>query len=528
MKTYCGNARPFLYTLFDAGDKAAAERIMEALAEKGHSLWFADGFSRAEEKRLSRASALLVILSPRIAESERLKKAVSMATKADMPIISVFLEDTQLSPGLSMQLGTTQGILRQNVDEESAFLEKLCASPVLGALAVTPKQKKAAKRATLSLAAGAVAVVALVAVLVLLNPLGKRSTGVPVEDYMEKLSTTASVQDITTLYVYGSTVCDTYSLSQLTHLPMQPASAVRMDNGELYQNSELTNAEDFTQFQNLTELCLTGTHITDFSPFAKLTKLKMLDLSCAERFQDADLTPLTLLPELETLNLAFTFIQDLTPLRDCPALKTLYLSYNAEWAAQQAELDNVEIIYLGGKASNFASLKAAAEDPSIYNIHVTDSISIPAGETITLRKNTYMVLDDFQVSFVNRGELNIEGSFQLHSGAAVNHGTIHIKNDGALDLPRAGQQGEADGGLTNQGDLIIDRDGIMMLTNTHLLRQNSGRLQNDGEIVMFESGTIAYNGGEIVNNGEIYLARGGYFLDNGREVTGTGEIIPVN
>ncbi len=525
MKTYCGNARPFLYTLFDAGDKAAAERIMEALAEKGHSLWFADGFSRAEEKRLSRASALLVLLSSRIAESERLKKAVSMATKADMPIISVFLEDTQLSPGLSMQLGTTQGILRQNFDEESAFLEKLCASPVLDALAVTPKQKKAAKRATLSLAAGAVAVVALVAALVLLNPLGKRSTGIPVEDYMEKLSTTASVQDITTLYVYGSTVCDTYSLSQLTHLPEQ--AAIRMDNGELYQNSELTNAEDFTQFQNLTELCLTGSRITDFSPFAKLTKLKMLDLSCSECFQDVDLTPLTLLPELETLNLAFTFIFDLTPLRDCPALKTLYLSYSSEWAAQEAELENVEIIYLGGKASNFASLKAATEDPNIYSTFVTDSITIPAGETITLRKNAYMVSDDLQRPFVNRGELNIEGSFQLHSGAAVNYGTMHIKNGASLDLPRIGQQGEADDGLTNQGDLIIDRDGVMMILNTHLLSQNSGRLQNDGEIVMFESGTIAYNGGEIVNNGEIYLARGGYFLDNGREVTGTGEIIPV-
>lgn len=82
-------------------------------------------------------------------------------------------------------------------------------------------------------------------------------------------------------------------------------------------------AEYLNQFENLKELHLSGTEVSEISPLKDLTNLTYLDLSGT---QVSEISPLKDLKSLEKLNLSGTKVSDINVLKDLKSLKELHLS----------------------------------------------------------------------------------------------------------------------------------------------------------------------------------------------------------
>ena len=91
----------------------------------------------------------------------------------------------------------------------------------------------------------------------------------------------------------------------------------------------------FAKENGITELELRASQITDVTPLAQLTDLRMLGLGLN---RITDLTPLAELTKLKTLWLSDNQIADIMPLAKLTKLRTLYLARNPIPDEQKAML----------------------------------------------------------------------------------------------------------------------------------------------------------------------------------------------
>ena len=106
---------------------------------------------------------------------------------------------------------------------------------------------------------------------------------------------------------------------------------LQLDLGE----TKITDITLIGKLIKLEALSLQGNAITDFSPLEKLINLKVLDLS---NTKISDLKPLAKLTELYELKLFNTPITDITPLASLTKLRRLYFPGDAVSCKQQEEL----------------------------------------------------------------------------------------------------------------------------------------------------------------------------------------------
>jgi Leucine-rich repeat (LRR) protein len=92
----------------------------------------------------------------------------------------------------------------------------------------------------------------------------------------------------------------------------------------MIKDISLVNIPNLTALENLTELEITGTQVTDLSPLANLISLKSLVLGRSLRPKITDLSPLAGLKNLNSLSIIWTRA-DIAPLVDLPSLKHLEL-----------------------------------------------------------------------------------------------------------------------------------------------------------------------------------------------------------
>lgn len=519
MRKYCGNAKPYLFCFSAPADEKEAEGILCGLCECGHALWHTSRMTAAEERRLKRAAALLLFLSPEAAAGGDVKRCVALANASGIPILCIHLRETALSPGLALQLGTIQGVLRQNCASDAALLEKIGASPVLQALSVTDAQKKAAKRSVAGLIAGIAAVAALAVLCIAFNPF-QYFTRIDPDSELGKLGLSGSPMAITELYVYGSRTRETYSISQ-SIVGIGEAEITGMlitdDTGERFENGTLSDLTDFSQLKNLEELCLAGNSIRDVTPLFVLEKLRRLDLT-GNQLNGADISGLAALPALETLDLAYTDISDASALLGSASLKTLYLSSDmGEAAASVADAD-FELRYVDCAANDLAQLEAALTDGSIHRVNMAGQIVIPAGETLTVRENVQ--LGGVNGTLVNYGTLVICGALETGMEDKQNHGTIIIRDGGIL----SGGMGS----LSSDGTVTIEAGGVYYLERGEWFVLQGGVFENGGYIRIQDGGQFRLNGGTLINTGliELYTANaadtGGGFYGDRDAVQGDG------
>ncbi len=519
MEAYSGNKDPFVFVLFPPEQEPLARRISEKLGTKT-KLYLTSALGKKERLALDKAAAILPILTEAFADTATALLADPAAQ--NKPLIPVFPERFELPAGLRMLLGSTQGLRRYDYESEEAFLRALCAAPALNALAVSPAQKKAARR-TLIAAAGAFAALLLAALQIVFRPF--LTNRIEEDSTLGQLGLMGDPARIRTVALYGSELKKTFE-----DQGVYQAYVSVVNNGSLgglylpaedsvAQIGQLSDLSDFTQLKNLEELSLAGNAIEDATPLFALKKLKKLDLSQQLRvIEDPErrelenillsLDGISALDNLETLYFCYNrWPEDgsvpawLYELDAMPKFKTLVLECGVEVLPALQGKVHYDIALLGTEVGNFEELQAAAEDPTCHCIYVRPGteLTIPAGETWTLPKNTMLGGVNFTIRIL--GTMRVYGWYECGMTHTVNEGTVIVEDGGSVI------GGMSD--MTNHGSFTVEEGGLHLIERGVEFWQQSGSYVNRGLLIVGFGGKFHYDGGEAVNDGRILIEDAG-------------------
>lgn len=124
------NNRPYVFISYAHVNSDIVFPCIEAMKKEGVNLWFDEGIEAGSEwsefiaQKVVECSKFVLFVSNAYLQSQNCKRELNFAISRKKDILSVFIEDAALSPGMEMQLGTYQALYRKRFDEDGQF----CAS----------------------------------------------------------------------------------------------------------------------------------------------------------------------------------------------------------------------------------------------------------------------------------------------------------------------------------------------------------------------------------------------------------------
>lgn len=526
MKSYKGNRFPFCCALFTKADASEAAAVIETLERQQIRCAVP---KRRNADCIARSAAVLLFLSPEAVRDKAVLKGVSKACTEKKTILTVYLRETQLTPGLSLQLGQSQGIMKYREESEEAFYAKLVGAPVLQSMSVTDQQKKAMRRHTLMWAIGGTAVVALALLIGLYwRPLKAMLPNSP----LRRIGVSLDFDSVETLYAYGVTRQDAYTMPTYRLFADGDHDWARLGE-QLIPQGDIKKLDDFALLRNLRELCICNNPVKSIEPLLSLSQLTLLDVSHNEI---SDFSGIGALSELKTLNVAYnpitaldgitdlnqlrvlnlshTDLSSLNALLDMPALETVYIDAGLLRLADLLGETPFAIVCTDTPVYGFDELAAALEDPSVTDIRIMLSMSIPDNTEITIRPNVVLSdVDQGDATFVNNyGTVRICGVWEATYIERNNYGTV-IVEDGGLYTG-------AKGFTYSNGTFRIEKGGRQNLERGATFFLLSGKYVNNGAVYLRDDYNVQFNRGDIVNNGSLYV----YISD----LRGLDNVLPID
>lgn len=370
-KPYEGS-EPYIFISYAHADAPAVMEIVSDMHDRGYRIWYDEGIEVGSEwteciaSHLYDAHLVLAFITPAYLASDNCRKEIHYALTKKKKTISIFLEETRLSPGMEMQLGNIFALMKYTFPSEEYFYDKLYTAPLLCSEAFSdadatppdvpapepnamPKKRKKAKKAKKEKMeqpprrkkkAGKI-IAAILAVVLLGCAIAAGIVG-HFTGYLERWTarivtietlpgdtvcefqnplleqaareyagipagelTVTDLNGLTALYVCG----DTYSFTE----PQQAASDMR---------GSIRDLTDLKYFPSLTTLWLRGQSITSLETLPACS-IEMLDIG------DNRITALAgieNLPRLQTLLADGNAVADLTGLERCLDLRTVSLN----------------------------------------------------------------------------------------------------------------------------------------------------------------------------------------------------------
>ncbi len=124
--------RTYVFISYAHRDSEVVLPCVEAMKRAGISLWYDEGIEAGSEwpefiaQKVVGCAKFVLFISRAYLESQNCKRELNFAISRKKDILSVFLEDVELSPGMEMQLGTYQAIYRKRFDTPEQFYESIC------------------------------------------------------------------------------------------------------------------------------------------------------------------------------------------------------------------------------------------------------------------------------------------------------------------------------------------------------------------------------------------------------------------
>lgn len=524
MKPYAGNRYPFCCALFAKADAPEALAVLDVLERRGIRS------ARRGASLIRRAGLVLLFLSPEAVRDKALLRNVSQAGAAGKTILTIFLRETELTPGLSMLLGQTQAILKYREESDDAFYEKLLGSPALRSLSVTPQQKRALRRRALFWAVSGVIVLGL-GLLIGQNwrPIRARLP----HSTLRQLGVPLDFDSVETLYVYGETALDEYTMPHYRLYADGEHDWVEQGD-RLIPQGNIQTLDDFAYLRNLRELCICNDPIGSLEPILSLTQLTLLDIShdgldlggvdpAAREGETLDLTGIGALSRLEylnvsynhvdlgclapltrlqTLNIAYTDLNDpgdLDVLLSLPSLQTVYIDAAMLNAAAALGETSFEIVCLDTPVYGYADLLSALNDPAVTDIRIMNGLTIPVSAQLTVRPEVALTGAGLDGNFTvnNYGTVHIYGVWEMGLCTRINYGTIVVEPGGLYT-----------GGMCDTittGTFRIEEGGRQNLERGATFSVSGGRYENNGDVYLQGGYKLWFLGGTVVNNGSLHL-----------------------
>ena len=485
MQKYTGNKDAYIYGLFSKDDQKQAEEILELLESNNYKI------SYDSKSALKKASLVLVFLSNKAVNDKKMLDDISLIFKENKNVLSIFLEEVSLAPGLAMMFGQIQGILKYQLSEEE-FKNKLITSPSLNNLTVSSQQTRATRRNTFIFIGVAVAIV----LAIVISFTSGMFTKIDENSLLANYGISGNVNSIEKVYIYGTEAKEEYTSSYLLDKIENSEYHYVVVNEEEYDTGDIEDVSDFAILKNLEELCLSGNNVTSIEPLTGLKKLKLLDLTGNH---EVNIEGLSKMDSLEVLNM--TAIDDINydELLKMKNLKTLYVSGQYFDEANSIVDGKFEVISSDTIVDNFDEFKKALNDESVNSIYLRGIVEIPQNETVTIRKLVSVEgagsgYDNFHLT--NNGTLIIEGLFGMGLCTRTNNGTIIVKSGGVYT-----------GGMCdsiNNGTFIFEKDGNLKIERAHNF-YSYGEIINDGNFCLREAAQVHVNGGTFTSTGGIYF-----------------------
>ena len=128
---------PYVFISYSHQDRDRVEPILRELAARGYRFWYDEGIDPGTEwpetiaRHLENSSVCLSFISPNAAASKNCRREINFALSRNIPLLTVFLEDTQIGPGLDMQISMYQSIMGYTYPSLSALMDRVVSVDVM-------------------------------------------------------------------------------------------------------------------------------------------------------------------------------------------------------------------------------------------------------------------------------------------------------------------------------------------------------------------------------------------------------------
>lgn len=135
VKPYEGD-KPYIFISYAHANTPAVMQVVEELSERGFRIWYDEGIEVGTEwpeyiaRHLAGAAVMLAFLSNAYMRSDNCRKEMHFAQTKRIQTLNIFLEQTQMTPGMEMQVGSLFALMKYTMSDE-VFYDKLFAAPQL-------------------------------------------------------------------------------------------------------------------------------------------------------------------------------------------------------------------------------------------------------------------------------------------------------------------------------------------------------------------------------------------------------------
>jgi tetratricopeptide (TPR) repeat protein len=142
---------PYIFISYGHKDSDRVFPVITEFHTKGYPVWYDEGIDPGNEwpeeiaNALAACSLFVVFISPSSVESENVRNEINLALKKKKPFIAIYLEDTELTPGMELQIGSKQAIMQFRMEPEDFYYK--CFQSIEKYVSPSLKQKAAATAA---------------------------------------------------------------------------------------------------------------------------------------------------------------------------------------------------------------------------------------------------------------------------------------------------------------------------------------------------------------------------------------------
>ena len=128
--------RPYIFISYAHANSPAVMAVVRELTDRGFRVWYDNGIEVGSEwpeyiaGHLASAGLMIAFLSNAYMRSENCRKEMHFALSKKIPVINVFLEETQMTPGMELQVGNLFALMKYTMSE-GEFFRKLFSAPQL-------------------------------------------------------------------------------------------------------------------------------------------------------------------------------------------------------------------------------------------------------------------------------------------------------------------------------------------------------------------------------------------------------------
>lgn len=136
MGIYEGNEK-YIFISYAHKDSEVVLPIVNALMDSGFRVWYDQGIEAGTEwpayieEHLIACDRVVVFISPSSVDSINCRNEINLAATENKEMLIVYLEDTKLKHGLSLQIGARQSLFRSRHNNDKSFVNELLKAKIL-------------------------------------------------------------------------------------------------------------------------------------------------------------------------------------------------------------------------------------------------------------------------------------------------------------------------------------------------------------------------------------------------------------